>query len=353
MPHTQTSRKPPTPPPIPAAGARVFQALPVHRSRCSRRSEQNPRAKRRQTLALCTRFSSVCSYLVSRFLVPGRQSLVSLLRPPRTLRTPRPLYKILSFSPPQNRPIIPPSDPPQIIRGIHRRRLTDCLQHPAITGAVSIRKASPQIQVLRRRDSPNGQSFRLTKHRFAHDASSPTPVFLFQAGSADANRAGQSPRTKRGFQFAGRSRCQHFQRAADHHKQVSALRMPNHALNRLRIKRRNTQRSPFMNRNAPQIDLVRMHDVIETKRQQPHRLHKPRHIIPNPNQFSITQHQKKPPLQRRQAHERPIQIKERRNAAVLLLYFLYFLYFLYLLCLINLLVRHHVAPCATLFTLRT
>src|SRR5580704_5653276 len=225
----------PTPQPIPAARARVIPAPLVRRWRRCQRSEQGPRAKRPHSLALCSRFSSVCSCPVSRFRVPGRQSLVSLRHPLRSLCPPRALCKVLSFSPVQYRPGVPPSDTRQIIRWIHSRGLPNYLEHPTITGAVSISEASPQIQILLRRDSPDGPSLRLAKHRFTHDSSSPSLVFLFQTGSANAKPAGQPPRAKFGFQFESRLRRQHFQRAAHDHNQVPTFHMPSHLFDCIRI----------------------------------------------------------------------------------------------------------------------
>src|SRR5271168_4989018 len=94
-----------------------------------------------------------CSCPESRLSTRGLQLMFTLVRPVCPLRSLCPLCKILSFSPPQHRPLIPPSNPRQIARRIHRRRLSDHIEHPLVTRTVSIRKASPQIQILCRSDS--------------------------------------------------------------------------------------------------------------------------------------------------------------------------------------------------------
>jgi len=216
-----------------------------------------------------------------------------------------------------------------------------------------------------RRNSPDDPRLGLTKHRFSHDPSRPSSPFFFEPRCTNANFARQHVSQKRGFQQARRSLRQHLQRAAHNHNQVPAFCMPRHALHRLRIEwdrhscltlsfcifsclnsRAQTARKVcpttfHIHWHAPQIHLVCVHDLTDPPRREPHRSREPQEIISNPNDPPKPQHRKKLLLHRRPWHQRPIQIKKRRNVTVLLLYFPF------------LLLHHHNAPCAILFTPRT
>src|SRR6185437_1491763 len=200
----------------------------------------------------------------------------------------------------------------------------------------------------------------------------PSFVFFFQPCSANANLAHAPARAELGFEHASRSLRQWLQRPAYNHNHVPAFRMPRHALDRLRIKRwvshsclcssfsisscfifraeTDTNVCPatcLVHSHAPQIHFVRVHHLNNPASCQAQRLRQPVRIIPAPNQPPVAQHPKKSLLHRRPRHQRPIQIKKRRNTRVPLLCFLYFL------CLLYLLLLHHIALCAILFAPRT
>src|SRR5580692_5563146 len=183
MRYAQTSHKRPTPPSAPAVRVRQDSASSVRwtrRERRPRRSAAHHHATRPRTHVLRIRLflSERPSFPESR-LNPRRLQLV--LTFVRSLCPLRALCKILFFCPQENWPIISKRDTRQIARRIHRRGLSDRLEHPLVTRSVSIREASPQIQLQLRCDSPNSPRFRLAKHRFAHDSPSPAAGALFQA----------------------------------------------------------------------------------------------------------------------------------------------------------------------------
>src|SRR5260370_5749807 len=80
------------------------------------------------------------------------------------------------------------------------------------------------------------------------------------------------------------------------------------------------------NLHSEQVHFVPLQDRAEPARHQPQRFPEPREIVLRANLPPVPQRSKEPPLQRRQRHKRPIQIKKRRNSSALLPY-LYLLYF--------------------------
>ena len=337
---------------IPPARARQDSPSPVQWLRHQRRLHR-PAAHRRAMRAcihvLCIRLCLFerCSCPESR-LSPRRLQLAFLLV--QSLRALCSLCKCFFFAPPQNGPLISPSNSRQIVRRIHRRGLSNGVEHPLIVRAISIRKASLRIQTQLGCDSPDGPRLRFAKHGLSHDASSPAARVLFQACSTNPNLCRQSAFSKLGFQPTSRFLCQRLKCPTHNHNLVSALRMPRDTFDRLRIKwdrhsclspsffiylmfREETDRNVcptafHIRSHASQIHFVCMHDLIDSSRYKPHRFREPQRIIPNANELAIPQRPKKPPLQRRQRHQRTVQIKKRRDSFALLLYF-YFLNFLY------------------------
>src|SRR5580692_3203562 len=96
--HIQTSRTPPTQPPVRATPVGLGGGHPIHQSLRCRRSEQGLRAKRSRTRAFRIGFCPCGLSSVSGFHAAGLQFLTELFRFLGTSSVRRPRGKILFFS---------------------------------------------------------------------------------------------------------------------------------------------------------------------------------------------------------------------------------------------------------------
>src|SRR5690348_7614396 len=286
-------------------------------------------------------------------------------------------WRIVFFSPSQDRPVVPPRGARKVVGRIYRRGLSHCVQHPTVARAVPVCITALKIQLSLRGDAPDGALLGLAKHRFSDDPSRPFAESCFQPRRTHSDASGNSSHSQPQEKSQRRRLRQRFQRSAYKHDCVPLMRVPRCASDRFLIKPWNWHsclrlfsRSVFLgplansrlsffcpdfqarrdrsvwftNRffrsNVSQIHFVRVQDLIDPAWRQPYRFFHPHPIIACDNFVPVSQSPKKSPFKRRPRHKRSIQIKKSGHTRTLLRHFLRLSLFL------------HSAPCATRFALR-
>ena len=254
------------------------------------------------------------------------------------------------LSPFQNRPTTPACKPLKLFASVHRNRPPHSTQQPPVTHAVAIRKALPQIELQFGCNPASFPLFRFSKHRLAQDLPRPLPADFLEPRRTNVKLTINSSFSKCRFQSSPSFPRQRLQRSAQQHDRVLLPPVPCRSLDRFLKKNRDRQSwiaprrsrrlslglvaalvparrclclippaTLFKNLHTAQIRLVSLQNSSDPTRCQSHCFPQPQTIIPQRYFAPASQYPEKSPLQRRQRHQRPIQIKKRPNAASFLL----------------------------------